>query len=162
MTTTKHVLISALAVVLCSLSVEAQTPRRFSRPRTRADRRPFISPYLNLLNSGRNFESQFFQRTLPELEFRRNNSALNFQLSGFQQQLTTQNQDLQNVQTTIGGTGHRTSFLNTGGYFLSSGALGGRRPNFSRPNIGRSSNIGTSSNARSNFSLSSGGRSSRR
>lgn len=128
MITTKKVLISAMAVVLLSLTLEAQSPRRFSRSRIGANRRPVISPYLNLLNArGRNFDSQYFQRTRPELEFRRANSLFNSQIAGLQQQVTSQGQLLQRVQTTLGGTGHRTSFLNTGGYFFSSGSRGGSR-----------------------------------
>lgn len=105
------------AVVVCSClatsaTVEAQT-RRGLRPQSR---RPVTSPYLNLLDRNRGIGSNYYRRVRPELEFRQNDARLSRSLNALRrQQLATQVQ----IRSQLSGTGHRTSFLNLGGYFPS-------------------------------------------
>jgi hypothetical protein len=88
--------------------------------------RPPVSPYLNLLRSGNSPGVNYYGLVRPQLEFRQ--SIQNLQ----QQSINTQSEISGLIDTTFPATGHRTTFLNTGGYFLSgSGASRpGANPNF--------------------------------
>jgi hypothetical protein len=82
--------------------------------------RPAVSPYLNLLRSGNSPGFNYYGLVRPELEFRQ--SIRNLQ----QQSINTQSELSGLIDTTFPATGHRTTFLNTGGYFLS--GSGASRP----------------------------------
>jgi hypothetical protein len=75
--------------------------------------RPPVSPYLNLLRSGNSPGVNYYGLVRPQLEFRQ--SIQNLQ----QQSINTQSEISGLIDSTFPATGHRTTFLNTGGYFLS-------------------------------------------
>ena len=74
---------------------------------------PAFSPYLNLLRNNNPAYLNYYGLVRPQLEFR--NSIQNLQ----QQSINTQSEISGLIDTTFPATGHRTTFLNTGGYFLS-------------------------------------------
>ena len=113
-------------VVVLLLSAFAQTSdaqrprRRFGSRNTLPNRRPFISPYVDLLNSdGAGFTRNYFRRVRPELEFRRNDTRLGRSVQSLQRQVNTQRQQLQSRTSQLSPSGHTTSFLNLGSYFPS-------------------------------------------
>ena len=94
------------------------TTSRYSRPRIPAYNRPAISPYINLLGgTGRSFESEYFTRVRPQLEFRGSYNQLGRGLSSLQGQVQQQGRQIESMKPKIGPTGHSTSFLNYGSYF---------------------------------------------
>lgn len=85
--------------------------------------RPPVSPYLNLLRPGTPPAINYFNLVRPQIDYR--NAIL-----GLQQQFTTQEQAVGNLETglTAATTGHASRFLNTGTYFMRLGSqntLGG-------------------------------------
>jgi hypothetical protein len=74
---------------------------------------PAYSPYLNLLRPGNPFFTNYYGLVRPEVEFRSG-------IRGLQQQTAAEQEAITGL---AGGglpaTGHRTTFLSTGNYFLS-------------------------------------------
>lgn len=116
--------IAALVISVFSGSVLAQG-RGASRSAgfNTSVRKPTTSPYLNLLrgSGAREFSSNYFQRTRPEIEFRRAYSNLNRNVNNLRRRADRQ-ETLLNSQ--LGKTGHSVSFFNYGSYFQ---LQGGRR-----------------------------------
>lgn len=82
--------------------------------------RPTTSPYLNLLNrrgfGGNSAALNYYRNVRPEQDLRRYSSQLGQQVTSLQQSLTSQGL-LPDGSRPLSGTGHTTSFLNTGRYF---------------------------------------------
>ncbi len=95
-------------------SLDAQPP--YSQPGIGQLNRPAYSPYLNLLRPGNPTYANYYGLVRPELDIRA--AAV-----GLQQQVNANQQGISNLQTAYGPltTGHVTRFMNTSGYFLSSG-----------------------------------------
>ena len=112
-------IVCGLAVVLISESAVAQLPGpiRSSRAPVPAYERPAISPYLNLLDRSRNFESNYFLRVRPEVQLRQADARLRQSVGGLNRRLDEQQRELQSATSGLTPTGHTTSFLNYGGYF---------------------------------------------
>jgi hypothetical protein len=93
---------------------------------------PPYSPYLNLLRPGGSTLQNYYGLVRPELDFRGG-------IGGLQQGLATTNQALGGLQYASGllTTGHPTQFLNTGGYFLSSGTAGAGGGRGGAPRLGQ-------------------------
>lgn len=83
--------------------------------------RPAFSPYLNLLRGDGSAALNYFGMVRPQVDARRALIGLEGQVQSNRQAIT----GLQAGMTGIPGTGHGTTFLNTGGYFLGGGATGG-------------------------------------
>ncbi|HET6575737.1 MAG TPA: hypothetical protein VFG68_19205 [Fimbriiglobus sp.] len=77
--------------------------------------RPTFSPYLNLLRQDNPTYLNYYGLVRPQLDFRQSLQNLRFDLSAYQSQSQT------NGQATLPGTGHRTVFMNTMGYFMTMG-----------------------------------------
>ena len=87
--------------------------------------RPTTSPYLFLLNrdnAGVGFN--YYRNVRPEMEWRRENAAQFQSLNQMQNELNTQRDLLQSPTSQLSPTGHRTSFMNYGGYFSMPGSAG--------------------------------------
>jgi hypothetical protein len=81
---------------------------------------PAYSPYLNLLRPGSPTFQNYYGLVRPETEFRG-------AIGGLQrQEALTQDEVASGMTSGLPATGHRTTFLNTGGYFLNRG--GGTQP----------------------------------
>jgi hypothetical protein len=116
--------ILAALLVLASFSsiASAQAPLR---PGITSGFRPTTSPYLNLNRAGVPPAINYYQLVRPELAFRSSIQGLQADVDTNRQLITTGREG----GTGTGGlaTGHSATFLNTGGYFLSStGGLSGR------------------------------------
>jgi hypothetical protein len=123
-----------LSAVLTATAALTMTPRfgaaddsqnRFSRPRISPQNRPTTSPYLNLLRNtpgSRGFASDYFLRVRPEQQWRSDNARIDQSIQSLQNQMSRQQQTQQrNPLTTIGPTGHGTSFFNHSHYYSGSG-----------------------------------------
>jgi hypothetical protein len=86
---------------------------------------PGYSPWLNLLRSGNSAGANYYGLVRPEMEFRNSFRALQQQV-GANQLNSSQTTDPRGLPV----TGHAAVFLNTGGYFLSSGGGGGANTSF--------------------------------
>jgi hypothetical protein len=75
------------------------------------NRSPAVSPYLNLLRGDNSPAVNYYGLVRPQMEFRSGLQDLQQQVSNNQAAIS----DLNAFPT----TGHRTSFLNTGGYYSS-------------------------------------------
>ena len=114
-----HCLALLVAVVLGWLTTPAaaQAPvgNTFGTP---SIRRPTISPYLNLQRTGDpsiDFAIDYQKLVRPEQQLRRYTSNLDNRLNRLQNQV---NQAIRpDGSLILPGTGHSTSFLNTGTYF---------------------------------------------
>ena len=83
---------------------------------------PAYSPFLNLLRNDNPTFQNYYGLVRPEVEFRGNIRNLQ------RQEALTQDELAGTAGSGLPGTGHRTAFLNTGGYFLNrSGAAGWRQ-----------------------------------
>ncbi len=109
-------------LLMCGSPGRAQNfPPGFGRPLS-----PAYSPYNNLLRPAPMYQN-YYGLVRPELEFRGNIQSLQQQAFANRQGIV----DLESGTVGIAPTGHPTRFLNTGGYFLSSGR--GARPGGGRP-----------------------------
>jgi hypothetical protein len=83
--------------------------------------RPPVSPYLNLLRRGNPVALNYYNLVRPQIDFQNQLNRVNQQVGVNQQNIA----GLQ-AQTGIAPTGHGTSFLNLGGFFMNStgGAIG--------------------------------------
>jgi hypothetical protein len=115
-----------LALLSLAETASAQYPSMMDRKPIRADRRPAVSPYFELLNDDRSLESSYFRRVRPELEFRRANENIYRSMGAMQQQMQQQGAMISGLGSGLGATGHSTMFMNTGGYFgTGGGGIGG-------------------------------------
>ncbi len=73
---------------------------------------PAYSPYLNLLRNDNPTYLNYYGLVRPEVEFRGN-------IQNLQRQQTQTDDEVAGVNGSLAATGHRTMFLNNGGYFLS-------------------------------------------
>ena len=123
-----YLLIPAITLVvltMVSADLEAQAPnQRMRRPSVRNN--PPVSPYLNLLRRDSSVANNYFNLVRPEQEFRQGIINNNQQISHLQQQtssLQIQQNDTtmylrrQAAGSTLGATGHPTSFMNYGQYY---------------------------------------------
>ena len=103
--------------LLCVHSADAQPPTGNTFG-SRGVRRPTTSPYLNLQRSGDpsiDFAINYQQLVRPQQQLRSEASNLNNRLNSLQRQV---NKAIRPDGTLIlPGTGHATSFMNTGRYF---------------------------------------------
>ncbi len=93
---------------------------------------PSYSPYLNLFRQGNSAGFNYYSLVRPQL-------ATNASLQTLQQRInTTQIQANANTTAITQGfeTGHLTSFMNYGGFFMNSGGGTLGRPTLNRPPIG--------------------------
>ena len=93
---------------------------------------PAYSPYLNVLRRGNSPGVNYYGLVKPELEFRNAYQGLQQQFANNQLN-TTQMSD---PRTGLPYTGHTAVFLNTGGYFLNSGAGANQRKLGTAGNLG--------------------------
>jgi hypothetical protein len=104
-----------LGLMVGPRAAEAQSGNRFGAPGVQ---RPTTSPYLNLLQ-GKNRAQRLalnYQRTVrPEQEWRRYTSGLNNQVGALQNRVDRAIRP--DGSLILPGTGHTTSFMNTGQYF---------------------------------------------
>lgn len=114
-----------LALFLCPVSAHAQV-NDFGAP---SIQRPTTSPYLNLFrsnNRGLNFGLNYQRLVRPEQQWRNYTSRLNSQVGTLQGRVNSA--IAPDGSIILPGTGHATSFLNTGGYLQSrSGGSGAGR-----------------------------------
>lgn len=110
-------------VQLCLCAVtQAQAPGR-APSRIRADQRPAISPYYDLLNRGnRSFEFQYFRRVRPDVEFRQAENRLRQNLNSLSKRVDRPRD--QSETSMLGTTGHAASF-NTHRRYFNTGARSG-------------------------------------
>ena len=88
----------------------------------RRSSRPTTSPYLNLINPGRQSQTlNFYNQVRPEQRFRSFEAQTSRQFGSVQQRLDTLEAFQTDPNAPLGPTGHSTTFLNLGAYF------GGRR-----------------------------------
>jgi hypothetical protein len=103
-------------------TARAQLPGRVSglTPYTQ----PAYSPYLNLFRAGNPVFANYYGLVRPEVEFRTGIRGLQQQAAAEQDLITGQ------MGAALPATGHRTTFMNTGGYFLNrvGGGAAGARP----------------------------------
>jgi len=115
--------LTGLAVLVLGLFVVSTCQAQSNDFGAPSINRPTTSPYLNLFNGSNRSMSlglNYQRRVRPEQALRQNAAQTNNQVGGLQQQLNMVVGPDGNVR--LPGTGHRTSFMNTGGYF---GGLGG-------------------------------------
>jgi len=76
---------------------------------------PTLSPYLNLLpETAGTIEGQYLLRTIPQQEMTRQQNQTQQALQGLQGELNKQQVQ---INTGLSTTGHRTSFMNLGGFY---------------------------------------------
>jgi hypothetical protein len=115
----KRSFLAALAALLClcSLTTERAAAQFSNIPswQNRGIVNPPYSPYLNLLRRDAPLFQNYYGLVRPELQFR---SAVR----GLQAQIGSNRQAITNLEqgTEVPPTGHRTTFLSYGNYFLSS------------------------------------------
>jgi hypothetical protein len=113
-----HRFLTGLAVVMLGLFVVSTCQAQSNDFGSPSIARPTTSPYLNLFNGSNRSLSlglNYQRRVRPEQALRQNAAQTNNQVGGLQQQLNMVVGPDGNVR--LPGTGHRTSFMNTGGYF---------------------------------------------
>jgi hypothetical protein len=102
-----------------TMGEQAQAQSPYQRPGgVGRNVRPSYSPYLNLLRRDNPTYRNYYGLVRPEQQFRSSLQNIEQEVSG--------NRSRINSVAEGGGlpeTGHRTSFLNLGGYFLSTGGL---------------------------------------
>jgi hypothetical protein len=81
--------------------------------------RPAVSPILNILRPGNSAGVNYYGLVRPQMEFRNNIQDLQQQATGNAAVIADLNSAF------IPTTGHKTSFLNTGGYYSGGGSGGG-------------------------------------
>lgn len=118
-----------LLTILGSRPALAQAPgNQFGAP---SIRRPTTSPYLNLFrdnnnnNRALNFGLNYQRLVRPEQELRNYSANLNTQIGTLADRVDSQ--IAPDGSVTVPGTGHSTSFMNTGGYFSGGGSGSGVR-----------------------------------
>lgn len=74
---------------------------------------PGFSPYMNLLRRGNPTYLNYYGLVRPQVDFRRSIQTLQQDVNN-----VSQSKQQQAAQTNLPGTGHRTVFLNTMGYFM--------------------------------------------
>lgn len=92
---------------------------------------PAVSPYLSLLNENNSNAFNYYQLYRPQVEFRNAYRQLNRDVSQLNARVEEQGVAFARMQ--LGGTGHRTSFMNYGGYFgagSGGGGLGARNATY--------------------------------
>jgi hypothetical protein len=124
----RHQLLAVCVVGLVAASASAQ-PRVGPTAGATAPR-PAVSPYLQLLRPGNSPGVNYYGLVRPQVDFRNS-------IQDLQQQITTNQTDIAGLNTQLlPVTGHRTTFMNTGGYFGTGGlgaATGGRPAGAARP-----------------------------
>jgi hypothetical protein len=100
-------------------------------------RPPAVSPYLNLLRPGNSPGYNYYGLVKPQMEFRSGLQDLQQQVLNNQGAIS----DLNNA--TLPATGHRTSFLNTGGYYSGRARGTGTTSFGSAPRVGNAQGAGT-------------------
>lgn len=115
---------TACTIFMVCLADAADSPNyrdRYTRPNISSRKNPTTSPYLNLLRNApgsSGFASDYFLRVRPEQEWRRQNEQFGRSLQGLQRQLNGQQPSKQQSPfSTIGPTGHPTSFSNLSHYY---------------------------------------------
>ena len=84
--------------------------------------RPPYSPYLNLLRNGNSAAVNYYGLVRPEIDYRNNLNQINRDVTGLRRDVGNLRQDVQDGSSTVPGTGHGVSFLNTRGYFFNLGS----------------------------------------
>ncbi len=89
--------------------------------------RPQVSPYLNLLRSGNPGYLNYYGLVRPQQEFQQGLQGLQQEVGAVQSALGQPfGADLGQQQPLLPGTGHRSGFLTSGGYFMTfNGRAGG-------------------------------------
>jgi len=99
-------------------------PNSTSRPKRklRRSRAPALSPALNLLpGASQSFEGQFLMRQLPQEQALKQYQQTGNKLDSLQHELTESENE---IRTGLKTTGHKTQFMNYGGYFQGSRGRG--------------------------------------
>ncbi len=100
---------------LGTLSAQAQT---LSPPIAPRAPRPTLSPYLNLLDRANSTAFNYYNRVRPRQEFDRYRQLNNQNLRALDKRIDRTNEALQQSQNSqLAPTGHRTRFMDLGGYF---------------------------------------------
>lgn len=101
----------------------AQLPTGYQgrKPVLRRSSKPAVSPYMNLAVAGGNANLQgyaYFNLVRPEQRALRAQVAQQREIQQLNQNIEQQRRELQqSANSALGGTGHRTQFMNYGGYF---------------------------------------------
>jgi hypothetical protein len=114
-----YLLAAGLLSLTCAAPVAAQFP---APPGGIMPSNPAYSPNLNLLRNSIPFYQNYYGTVRPENEFRGNIQNLQRQQTQTEDEVTNGNS-----AANLAATGHGTSFLNTGGYFLNRSGGGGAR-----------------------------------
>jgi hypothetical protein len=119
--------IAAMVAAICAMSGTGHAQaRRHIRPPI-AKYQPYTSPYLGMLGPGGAAYGYFAiaqpQEQYMNYQYNFNRSFMDFenQVNKNFNQAAQQIQQTQQIRRTIGTTGHRTGFMNSGGYFPSTG-----------------------------------------
>ncbi len=108
-------LIPGAVLILLGLGNVQESSAQVTRPNLQPPSpRPVYSPYLNLFRRGGTFTQNYLGIVRPELDFYQSIGQLERGLAGQERRLGDLAGD---IDTALFPTGHRTSFLNTGGYF---------------------------------------------
>jgi hypothetical protein len=117
---------SALATIallgIGFVPVQAQPPGPLGPPPLTPSTRPVTSPYLDLAVAGsgnRSAAYQYFRQVRPELELRRANARLGYEIEDVRRTMGQPLSMAQSPTSTIGATGHRTGFQSFGSFFPS-------------------------------------------
>ena len=105
-----------------SAPIPAQAQSGSTRPPSLTrQKRPSLSPYINLAAAADNPDAvayQYHARVLPDTNFRASAARQAVAIRGLDQKIQEQRKLLQQSPTSnLSGTGHRTQFMNYGGYF---------------------------------------------
>jgi hypothetical protein len=111
--------LSPLFAVLSGVALGAGPASAQPTPGVNLSRPPAYSPYLNLLRPGGTLVQNYDGLVRPQIQA---NQAIQ-DLAGSQSQNRQAIVDLS--ANALPATGHSTSFMNTGGYFLNNGGVGG-------------------------------------
>lgn len=100
--------------------VQAQSPDALGPPSLTPSNRPVTSPYLNFAVDDDTFSGaayQYFRRVRPEIEFRSANTRLGNEIRDVRRNVSSLEQMVQSPESSLGTTGHRTTFQNYGSFF---------------------------------------------
>ena len=110
----------SILVPLLFLVVVGTDPLFAQVRRPLPNRRPAVSPYLDLLErpGGSSFGFQYLRRVRPELEFRSTQEAFRQSIGTLNREVQQQQRELQQSETSgLEPTGHQTMFMNHSKYF---------------------------------------------
>ncbi len=110
--------ISLIVVIsLSALTAPVRAAERTRRPFETDDRRPRVSPYLNLVNNNQPGATNYQSLVRPQLEQQAVNRNQRAALSRMQRTAPTRSQSTSQGNQHLRGTGHRTTFDDLSRYY---------------------------------------------